>query len=109
MSNIWSKFEVLEQTSEAETAIIKIIDEKWKGVEYYYSTISIEEDKDKDDIGILSFEYHITNSPNEFVLEELLDDDKSDFETMIGDILVALIEQRIQDEETDESGTDDTE
>lgn len=78
---------------------VRIEEGQYEGVAYQYDTVSIEEE---DGDVVLSFNTITLENPNE------LDLTTDEFESTIGDILVSIIEEQLE-QMNGEDGTGDTE
>jgi hypothetical protein len=101
---IQNDYEVLfDEYKDEKLARIKLTSGRWDGIIYNYHTIRfIEEEGDN---AVLKFEYDIVSTPKDFVIDNLTEEDKREFDDHIGDILVSIIE----DAASNETGTDNTE
>ena len=72
-----------------DLARIKIIQGKWDGLIYNYTTVSFDEQESEE--AILHFEYDVEKTPSGIDIDSLTEEDKISFETLLGDILVEII------------------
>ena len=69
--------------------VIRITNEKYKDVAVAIGRVSI--DSSKEDEAKLSYEYDVVDSPQDIKLDE-------EFETLLGDIIVDIIETKLEDD-----------
>ena len=105
-------YEILfdEYTNE-ELARIRILDPRWSDVIIRYGSIKFEETDLETNEAVLSFDYEVIHIPKELSsFNQKTDEEKSDFESLIGDILIDIIEGAINDLEnrTDDSFKSDS-
>ena len=81
---------------------IQIDEGDYEGVVYQYDTVSFEESAENGDV-VLNFNTITLENPNE------LDLTTSEFETIMGDILVSIIEEQLEQMNDGEDGTGSTE
>jgi hypothetical protein len=81
---------------------VEILKDKYKGLVYCYNDVSFSED---DEDPVMTFEYDVL-SPIDIDTEKLTGEDYEEFKTMIGDILVELIEESLNYHENRESDTE---
>src|SRR6056300_1060115 len=79
---------------------VKLTEGKYAGVAYQYDTVSINEEEGE---VVLSFNTITLDNPDE------LDLTTDEFESTIGDILVSIIEEQLEQMENGEDGTGNTE
>lgn len=89
------KYTILEQATPDSTADIMIAEGKFEGFVYNYGTIRVNEDEHGQ--GVMSYEYELKSAPDGFVMQNE-EAEKKEFETLIGDILVDIIEQQMENE-----------
>jgi|TARA_B110000211_G_scaffold42834_1_gene44651 hypothetical protein len=85
------------ETKSHETAKIRLTSPPWDDIMYSYSTVGFEDSEIVDAPGILKFEYHV-NDPVDFNIENYSKEEQIEFETLLGDILVDII-QGVMDSE----------
>jgi hypothetical protein len=101
-SDISEHFRVLEEDSDVKTTIIELTVEPWYGIQYHYNTVKLQPETGDNELP-LQFEYDIDHVPEGV---EVAADDLVDFETFLGDVLVAIIvgkENEIRDDDSIES------
>jgi hypothetical protein len=81
---------------------VEIEEGTFKGVVYQYDTINFKETDENGDDAVLNFNTITVDNPNE---EDLTDDE---FSGIIGDILVKIIAERMEDKDLNERNTSDT-
>lgn len=90
------RFEILfDEGNTEELAKIRIHEENWQGVVYHYGSVELPQRKDDNR---LRFEYDIDYCPEDIDPDNFSEEDKIEFETIIGDILVQIIEERMNAE-----------
>ena len=90
-------FTYTEFNSEANTTCIAITEGKFKDVVYFYKRIQVGEGLDQGQAP-LTFEYTIKSVPETIEPEKLTVEDHKEFEILIGDILVKIIEESLEPE-----------
>ena len=80
------KIKYLDKLSPVDTAVIEIQEGKYKGVQYFYQKVDLEETKNFK----LKFEYNIIEG------NVNLPEDEEDFINTIGDILTQIVSQDIE-------------
>jgi hypothetical protein len=80
---------------------IKLLEGEYEGVSYQYDTVSFNQEPDGS--VVLSFNTITLENPNEVDLTN------PEFETTIGDILVSIIEEQMEQMEDGKNGTGSTE
>jgi hypothetical protein len=99
-------YEVLwDETPDHELCKIKLTEGKWENLIYNYKTVKIIE-KDGGD-AILKFDYDIVETPTNLDIDNLTPKDKQNFENLLGDVLVNIIERDIDEDRTDNSDKSD--
>ena len=99
-------YEVLwDESPDHELCKIKLTDGKWQDLIYNYETVKFIE-KDGDD-AILKFDYNIVETPTNLDIDNLTPKDKRNFEDLLGDVLVDIIERDINEDRTDNSDKSD--
>ena len=92
-------YQVVENPNE-DDAGVEILDGKWKGLVYQYGKVQFEDGKPK-----LNFQRTIRRLPESGeALETLINNEE--LNTLMGDILVELLEEKIKHEQRDIEGTD---
>jgi hypothetical protein len=86
-----------EFNSEANTTCIAITEGMFKDVVYFYKRIQVGEGLNQGEAP-LTFEYAIKSVPETIDPKKLTIEDHKEFETLIGDILVKIIETNIKPE-----------
>ena len=80
------KIKYLDKLSPVDTAVIEILEGKYKGVQYFYQKVDL---KDVENFK-LKFEYNIIEG------KVNLPEDEEDFINTIGDILTEIVSQKIE-------------
>lgn len=106
--NIKEKYSVLNaETKENETARIRLTIEPWNDIMYSYGEVKFDEDENEK--GFLHFDYKV-HDPEDFEIMLYSQEEQSQFQTLLGDILVDLIQDSLdhmesrQDDREDNTG-----
>lgn len=89
------KYTVLDQTTSDTNADVMITEGKFEGFVYNYGVLKVSEDEEGQ--GILSYNYELKSAPEEYVMVDE-EAEKKEFETLIGDILVDIIMQEMEND-----------
>jgi hypothetical protein len=81
---------------------VEIQEGTFKGVVYQYDTIDFKETDENGEDAVLKFNTITVENPNEEDLTEL------EFSGIIGDVLVKIIAERMEDKDLNECNTSDT-
>ncbi len=94
-----NKYEIIfdDDYKDEDTAKIKILDGKYKDLVYHYNYVSFNEESVN-----LQFEYDIDETPEGLEVDKLESEDRKEFEIVLGDILVDIVETK------NENRTDNT-
>lgn len=104
--NMKRKFEVLfDEYEDQELARIRIEEDGWEGLIYHYGKVDVSEDGDQ---ATLSFEYDVDYVPENIDLDSLSEEDQKSFETILGDIILQIIEEKQYSHENRGSNTNVT-
>jgi hypothetical protein len=95
MSNVTDKDYTFMENPMSENWAVRILTGKWKDVIYSYGKIGLSETPD--DQFTLRYNYSIIDFPEDFGEESTLTQD-ADFNNHLGDILVHILEDSIQNE-----------
>jgi hypothetical protein len=87
--------------NDPEMVHIKLIDGSYAGVVYKYGKVNLQE---KDGLLHLQFDFDVVESPH--IKPKKLKKD-TDFKSYIGNFLLEMISENIEQEIIDETGTDD--
>tara|TARA_B100000519_G_C13853659_1_gene255453 strand:+ start:147 stop:449 length:303 start_codon:yes stop_codon:yes gene_type:complete len=91
------KYDVLhDEYKDEDLARIKLTSDKWNGIIYHYHTVQFVHEED--DEAVLKFDYDIVESPAGMDVDSLTEEDHTEFETLLGDILVEIITEVTVDE-----------
>lgn len=86
------KYVYLEQGDKDALCPIMITEGPFEGFVYQYGVVKVEEIEDNNDEGAkLSFDYQLIEVPHDYQVTEDEDEEKVQFETVIGDILTDII------------------
>ena len=83
---------VFAQKGNADYSSIKLTEGKFKDVIYHYGKVSFASEENADGKLPMKFDYTIDKNPNDI---DLLDN--QEFIDYIGDILIELLEQKVED------------
>lgn len=87
------KYEILfDEYEDEDVAKIRLTEERFNGIVYNYRTVHIEEQGEE---AVLKYEYDIVESPVKYEVR--------DFENYIGDVLVNIIGEKINENGADDS------
>jgi hypothetical protein len=102
MANIKESYSILNiETKNHETAKIRLTSAPWDDIMYSYSTVGFFEDSEIEGApGVLKYEYNV-NDPADFNIENYSEEEQREFETLLGDILVDIIQGVIDNEKND--------
>ena len=78
---------------------------KFKDVIYKYNQFGVNPDPNPDDTLTYKFEYDILEIPEEIVNKKYTDEEGKEFESLIGEILIDVIQENIEMEETEDGKT----
>jgi len=94
-----NKYEIIfdDEYKDEDTAKIRILDGKYKDLVYHYNYVSFNEESVN-----LQFEYDIDETPEGLEVDKLESEDRKEFEIVLGDILVDIVESK------NENRTDNT-
>jgi|TARA_Y100000034_G_scaffold135382_1_gene207098 hypothetical protein len=84
------EYEYIEDANDKELECIKIIEGKYNGFVYQYGQVSINEEDDESQAS-LNFNYRI--------IEDVDDSDADELQTILGDILVDILENHVEETE----------
>lgn len=98
------KYTLIEHKNAEEQWAVMLSEGKYEGLVYKYGKIDFHESDDQE-VASLSFEYDILE-PIDIDVENLTGEDYEEFKTMIGDILVELIEASIDYHENRNDNTE---
>ena len=92
-----NKYKIIfdDEYKDEDTAKIRILDGKYKDLVYHYNYVSFNEESVN-----LQFEYDIDETPEGLEVDKLKSEDRKEFETVLGDILVDIVESK-NDNRTD--------
>jgi hypothetical protein len=99
-----SKYELIKYDDD-ETYAFRLTEGKFKDVVYKYNRFGIIEPKENDEVLNYKFEYDILEIPEEIRGKQYSDDEGKEFEELIGDILIKVIEENIEFKEEDDGKT----
>ena len=94
-----NKYKIIfdDEYKDEDTAKIRILDGKYKDLVYHYNYVSFNEESVN-----LQFEYDIDETPEGLEVDKLKFEDRKEFEIVLGDILVDIVESK------NENRTDNT-
>ena len=89
----------------ANTAVLEITSGVHSGVKFYFGVMNVTNVEETGDEALLHFEYN-TVGDYEMTLSE---SDKKDFDKMMGDVILSIIESQIEREKENADRKQDTE
>ena len=103
MSDLKSKYELVEM--EENNYAFKILDGKFKDVIYKYNRFGLVEPEEGEEVLKYRFEYDIIEIPEEIRGKKYSDKEGIEFEKMIGEILIQVLEENVETEEENDDTT----
>lgn len=82
------KYDYVEDKDDTGLECVKIMEGKYEGLVYQYGTVSFHEDEEND-IASVSFDYRI--------VEDVEDKDDNELKEVLGNILVDILEEHVND------------
>lgn len=101
--NLKSKYELIELDD--NNYVFKIIDGKFKDVIYKYNRFGLVEPIEGEETLKYRFEYDIIEIPEEIRDKKYTDKEGLEFEKLIGDILIQVLEENVEYEEDNDNTT----
>lgn len=101
-------FTYTDFNSTANTMCVKITDGYFKDVVYHYKRVRINEPTDNIPDPSMTFEYEIDDVPETVVIENLTPELHEEFETLIGDILINIIQEKLDNESRENNSQSST-
>ena len=101
----WYEIAKNPQTEEDEQQVFRIIKGKFQDVIYKYHTFGVNETPNDDGTLTYKFEYDILEIHEEIVEKKYTDEEGREFETLIGDILIEVIQNNIDVQESEDGKT----
>lgn len=93
MQDIKKNYSVLNtETKDGETARIRLTNEPWNDILYSYGEVKFDEDDEGR--GHLHFDYKV-HDPEDFNIMLYSEEEQAEFQTLLGDILVGLIQESL--------------
>jgi len=93
---------VFVERPSSELYALKILQEPYLGVIYTYGSVKLTEDEANDNL-IVKFNYTINEVPEGISAEQLRE--TKDFKNYIGDILIKLLEDKVQNDQLTDLNT----
>jgi hypothetical protein len=103
MSDLRSKYELIELDEKQHA--FRLIDGKFKDVIYKYNRFGLVEPEEGEETLKYRFEYDIIEIPEEIRGKKYSDKEGLEFEKLIGDILIQVLEENVEFEEEDDDKT----
>jgi len=103
MSDLKSKYELIELDENQHA--FRLIDGKFKDVIYKYNRFGLVEPEEDEETLKYRFEYDIIEIPEEIRGKKYSDKEGLEFEKLIGDILIQVLEENVEYEEEDDDKT----
>ena len=98
-------FEYIQIPDIEDQFAFRISKGKFKDVVYKYNKFGVNPDPNPDDTLTYKFEYDILEIPEEIVDKKYADEEGKEFEQLIGDILIEVIQENIEVNESEDGKT----
>lgn len=102
--NIESFYELQPNASGDEYNIVLKGTEKFDGVVYRYGRVQFGSNENEDGTLTFRYEYDIVTVPEEVAKQQLEQTDKEELESLIGDILLSILENDLSEKEQHKNG-----
>jgi hypothetical protein len=95
---------LFDEYKDDDIAKIQFTEGRFNGIIFQFNTIAFKEENED---GVLDIMYDIIETPSDFDVNLLTEDDKAEFEKLIGDVLISILEDALgdADEHDEEIGT----
>ena len=103
--NLKQMYEYIKIPEVEDQFAFRISEGKFKDVVYKYNKFGVNPDPNPDDTLTYKFEYDIIEIPEEIVNKKYTDEEGKEFESLIGEILIDVIQENIEMEETEDGKT----
>ena len=101
----WYEIVKNPQNEDDDQFAFRISQGKFKNVIYKYHTFGVNQEPNDDGTLTYKFEYDILEIPEEIVNKKYADEEGKEFESFIGDILIEVIQEKIEIEESEDGKT----
>ena len=101
----WYEIVPNPQNDNDEQQAFRIKEGKFQDVIYKYNKFGVNENPNDDGTLTYKFEYDILEIPEEIVNKQYADEEGKEFESLIGEILIDVIQENIEMEETEDGKT----
>ena len=101
----WYKIVPNPQNEDDEQQAFQIMEGKFQDVIYKYNKFGVNENPNDDGTLTYKFEYDILEIPEEIVNKKYADEEGKEFETLIGDILIEVLQENIEVNESEDGKT----
>lgn len=101
----WYKVVPNPQNEGDEQQAFQILEGKFQDVIYKYNKFGVNESPNDDGTLTYKFEYDILEIPEEIVNKQYADEEGKEFETLIGDILIEVLQENIEVNESEDGKT----
>jgi hypothetical protein len=111
LERVYGKYDFVE-APEKDEFWIKLQNCKYEGLVYRYGRMQLAEKENDDGTLPMRFEYDIISVPEELEDMEFPEEEKVDFENLLGDILVHILDNEFKENQLEpepEIGDDNTE
>ena len=98
----WYQIVPNPQNDSDDQQVFQITEGKFKDVIYKYNKFGVNENANDDGTLTYKFEYDIIEIPEEIVNKQYADEEGKEFETLIGDILIEVIQENIEGTESED-------
>ncbi len=101
----WYEIVQNPQSDEEDQKAFRIAKGKFSDVIYKYHTFGVNDKANEDGTLTYKFEYDILEIPEEIVNKKYADEEGKEFETLIGEILLELVQENIDTTESEDGKT----
>ena len=103
--NLKQMYEYIKVPEVEDQFAFRISEGKFKDVIYKYNKFGVDEKPNDDGTLTYKFEYDILEIPEEIVNKQYADEEGREFETLIGDILIEVLQENIEVNESEDGKT----
>jgi len=101
----WYQIVPNPQNDNDEQQAFRITEGKFQDVIYKYNKFGVNDKPNDDGTLTYKFEYDILEIPEEIVNKQYADEEGREFETLIGDILIEVLQENIEVNESEDGKT----
>ena len=101
----WYEIVPNPQNDNDEQQAFRIKEGKFQDVIYKYNKFGVNENPNDDGTLTYKFEYDILEIPEEIVNKQYADEEGKEFESLIGDILIEVLQENIEVNESEDGKT----